>query len=189
MSRQSPSLPYSSPPPPFPPLAWVLVVFSALLVLWVIYEKYISPYFGNGRANPNPNPNIVERRPAQPAARAPPQPQPRRQQPAPALAPQLRQQQPVPAPKRNATVQSNKSIGTLKNYQPRDSVRAKQREIDPSRECGICFGEACQEDSNNRQEWWVLPDCKHMFHATCILKWIASSGKTCPLCRREFFHT
>ncbi|KAF9609447.1 hypothetical protein IFM89_016247 [Coptis chinensis] len=51
---------------------------------------------------------------------------------------------------------------------------------DRSSECGICL-----EIWEDKKENWILPRCKHKFHTECICKWVKSSGKTCPVCRRD----
>ena len=55
-------------------------------------------------------------------------------------------------------------------------IGCEVRVIIPS-ECAICL-----EDCN--MIWKRLP-CGHMFHRSCIRKWMKNK-KTCPLCRREF---
>ncbi|KAG6600728.1 putative RING-H2 finger protein ATL19, partial [Cucurbita argyrosperma subsp. sororia] len=44
-------------------------------------------------------------------------------------------------------------------------------------ECAICL-----EAFGNRVSCRVFPNCKHMFHTHCIIKWLGIN-LTCPICR------
>ncbi|KAG6658025.1 hypothetical protein CIPAW_04G130800 [Carya illinoinensis] len=46
-------------------------------------------------------------------------------------------------------------------------------------ECTVCLSTLESEDMAR-----LLPNCKHIFHAECIDKWL-SSHSTCPICRCE----
>ena len=46
-------------------------------------------------------------------------------------------------------------------------------------ECAVCL--SMLEDEEMAR---LLPNCKHIFHAECVDKWLASHS-TCPLCRME----
>lgn len=46
-------------------------------------------------------------------------------------------------------------------------------------ECAVCLSMLEKEDIAR-----LLPNCKHIFHAECIDKWL-SSHSTCPICRTE----
>ncbi|KAK8498248.1 hypothetical protein V6N13_095447 [Hibiscus sabdariffa] len=48
-----------------------------------------------------------------------------------------------------------------------------------STECSVCLTMLEDEDMTR-----VLPNCRHVFHAECIDKWL-SLHSTCPLCRIE----
>ena len=46
-------------------------------------------------------------------------------------------------------------------------------------ECAVCLSMLEKEEMAR-----LLPNCKHIFHAECIDKWL-SSHSTCPICRTE----
>ena len=74
-------------------------------------------------------------------------------------------------------------------------------------ECAICLEdlhvdfneEAAENDNNNNNNGvssnndddndsnkilkWVLRQCGHKFHASCLARWFNFGGKTCPICR------
>ncbi|XVE86380.1 hypothetical protein DITRI_Ditri18aG0030300 [Diplodiscus trichospermus] len=52
-------------------------------------------------------------------------------------------------------------------------------EYDKLTECAVCLSMLENEEMAR-----LLPNCKHIFHAECIDKWLASHS-TCPLCRIE----
>ncbi|XP_041007098.1 E3 ubiquitin-protein ligase ATL41-like [Juglans microcarpa x Juglans regia] len=61
----------------------------------------------------------------------------------------------------------------------------KQRDVEvidtssTAMECAVCLSTLESEDMAR-----LLPNCKHIFHAECIDKWL-SSHSTCPICRCE----
>ena len=60
-----------------------------------------------------------------------------------------------------------------KNYFLKDELKP----LDETQECSVCY----DKYSNTNKACKLL--CKHIFHKTCILKWLETS-KTCPLCRK-----
>ncbi|WCJ30843.1 RING/U-box superfamily protein [Euphorbia peplus] len=46
-------------------------------------------------------------------------------------------------------------------------------------ECAVCL--SCLEEEETAR---ILPNCKHVFHAECVDKWL-SSHSNCPVCRTE----
>ncbi|KAG4951009.1 hypothetical protein JHK82_045951 [Glycine max] len=47
--------------------------------------------------------------------------------------------------------------------------------------CAVCLFEFSEEE-----EVRCLRNCKHIFHRTCVDRWIDHDQKTCPLCRTPF---
>ena len=54
--------------------------------------------------------------------------------------------------------------------------------------CSICLFDCHQEqdeqDEQDEQEQIIKTNCNHVFHLTCLSKWVNQS-KTCPICRNE----
>ncbi|XP_058739909.1 brassinosteroid-responsive RING protein 1-like [Vicia villosa] len=48
-------------------------------------------------------------------------------------------------------------------------------------ECAVCLDEFSGEE-----EIRCMTNCKHIFHRTCVDRWIDHDQKTCPLCRTHF---
>ncbi|XP_042493146.1 RING-H2 finger protein ATL39-like [Macadamia integrifolia] len=48
-----------------------------------------------------------------------------------------------------------------------------------TKECAVCLGCFKEEEIG-----LLLPNCKHMFHAQCIILWLGLHS-TCPICRCE----
>ncbi|KAF8029931.1 hypothetical protein BT93_E2369 [Corymbia citriodora subsp. variegata] len=48
-----------------------------------------------------------------------------------------------------------------------------------SGDCAICLGEFVEGEL-----CWVLPACKHMFHSSCIDRWLMTRF-SCPVCRNS----
>ena len=44
--------------------------------------------------------------------------------------------------------------------------------------CGICHSGGQYNDT----QWYILPECKHCFHTTCILTWFRMGNNRCPYC-------
>jgi E3 ubiquitin-protein ligase ATL41 len=61
--------------------------------------------------------------------------------------------------------------------------RRKDGEVDDgatsATECAVCLSMIENEEMAR-----LLPNCKHVFHAECIDKWLGSHS-TCPICRAE----
>ncbi|QCE02716.1 E3 ubiquitin-protein ligase RHA1B-like [Vigna unguiculata] len=47
--------------------------------------------------------------------------------------------------------------------------------------CVFCLSQFSEEEEIRRMQ-----NCNHVFHRTCVDRWINSSQKTCPLCRTPF---
>ncbi|KAL2335998.1 hypothetical protein Fmac_010444 [Flemingia macrophylla] len=47
--------------------------------------------------------------------------------------------------------------------------------------CAVCLLEFSEEE-----EIRCMRNCKHIFHRTCVDRWIDHDHKTCPLCRTPF---
>ncbi|KAL1213591.1 Brassinosteroid-responsive RING protein 1 [Cardamine amara subsp. amara] len=50
--------------------------------------------------------------------------------------------------------------------------------VNPPESCRIC-----QDEFNGGDEVRCLKNCVHVFHKTCIDRWIQDDKMTCPLCR------
>ncbi|KAL5058556.1 hypothetical protein RYX36_030160 [Vicia faba] len=56
------------------------------------------------------------------------------------------------------------------------------RDLDlPAVACAVCLDEFTEEE-----EIRCMTNCKHIFHKTCVDRWIDHDQKTCPLCRTHF---
>ncbi|KAI3887667.1 hypothetical protein MKX03_010189, partial [Papaver bracteatum] len=44
--------------------------------------------------------------------------------------------------------------------------------------CAICLSEYESQDEIN-----LLPNCRHIFHGSCLNRWMINNHTTCPLCR------
>ena len=51
----------------------------------------------------------------------------------------------------------------------------------PAVGCAVCLNEFAGEE-----EIRCMANCRHMFHRTCVDRWIDHDQKTCPLCRTHF---
>ncbi|XP_073047043.1 brassinosteroid-responsive RING protein 1-like [Primulina eburnea] len=54
-------------------------------------------------------------------------------------------------------------------------------EMDPPENCAVCLYEFSWEDEIRR-----LTNCRHVFHRSCVDRWMDHDQKTCPLCRTQF---
>ncbi|KAL3818035.1 hypothetical protein ACJIZ3_003940 [Penstemon smallii] len=54
-------------------------------------------------------------------------------------------------------------------------------EIDPPESCAVCLYEFGCDDEIRR-----LTNCRHIFHRSCLDRWMDHDQKTCPLCRTQF---
>ncbi|MBA0616796.1 hypothetical protein Godav_026288 [Gossypium davidsonii] len=50
--------------------------------------------------------------------------------------------------------------------------------VDPPDSCSVCF-----KDFETKDEIWRLANCRHIFHRSCLNRWMGYDQKTCPLCR------
>ncbi|KAL3360633.1 hypothetical protein AABB24_013856 [Solanum stoloniferum] len=53
--------------------------------------------------------------------------------------------------------------------------------VDPPESCAVCLYEFDSGD-----EIRMLMNCRHVFHRSCVDRWMDHDQKTCPLCRKEF---
>ncbi|XP_004511565.1 brassinosteroid-responsive RING protein 1 [Cicer arietinum] len=51
----------------------------------------------------------------------------------------------------------------------------------PHSPCSVCLYDFKPEDEIRR-----LTNCRHIFHRTCLDRWMGYDHKTCPLCRTPF---
>ncbi|GAU43713.1 hypothetical protein TSUD_179960 [Trifolium subterraneum] len=51
----------------------------------------------------------------------------------------------------------------------------------PAVECSLCLNDFAGEE-----EIRCMANCRHIFHRTCVDRWIDHDQKTCPLCRTQF---
>ena len=58
--------------------------------------------------------------------------------------------------------------------------------------CSICLFDCQQEqdeqdeqDEQPSQQQIIKTNCNHVFHLTCLSKWVNQNKKTCPICRNE----
>ncbi|CAA2994209.1 E3 ubiquitin-protein ligase RHA1B-like [Olea europaea var. sylvestris] len=54
-------------------------------------------------------------------------------------------------------------------------------ELDPPENCAVCLYEFNGDDEIRR-----LTNCRHIFHRSCLDRWMDHNQKTCPLCRTQF---
>ncbi|CAK8542407.1 unnamed protein product [Lathyrus sativus] len=47
--------------------------------------------------------------------------------------------------------------------------------------CAVCL-----EEFSDEEEIRCMANCRHIFHRTCVDRWIDHDQKTCPLCRTHF---
>ncbi|CAL5442596.1 unnamed protein product [Camellia sinensis] len=53
--------------------------------------------------------------------------------------------------------------------------------VDPPEICAVCLYEFAGDDDIRR-----LSNCRHIFHRSCLDRWIDHGHRTCPLCRTRF---
>ncbi|CAN4075923.1 unnamed protein product [Withania somnifera] len=53
--------------------------------------------------------------------------------------------------------------------------------VDSPESCAVCLYEFDWEDEIRR-----LMNCCHVFHRSCVDRWMDHGQNTCPLCRKEF---
>ncbi|KAJ0048896.1 hypothetical protein Pint_15122 [Pistacia integerrima] len=53
--------------------------------------------------------------------------------------------------------------------------------VDPPDSCAVCLYEFEDQDEIRR-----LTNCRHIFHRSCLDRWMGYDQKTCPLCRTPF---
>lgn len=53
--------------------------------------------------------------------------------------------------------------------------------VDPPESCAVCLYEF-----EGRDEVRQLTNCRHIFHRSCLDRWMDHDQKTCPLCRSPF---
>ncbi|KAJ0615972.1 putative transcription factor C2H2 family [Helianthus annuus] len=53
--------------------------------------------------------------------------------------------------------------------------------VDPPESCAVCLYEFDASDEIRR-----LTNCRHIFHMSCLDRWMDHDQKTCPLCRTPF---
>lgn len=73
---------------------------------------------------------------------------------------------------------SDEKLGHILDYNDRvlEENPEEKKLIKRPAECIFCIEHITQ--------WLVIPNCKHAFHASCLLEWF-KHGKTCPLCRKS----
>ncbi|KAK4435383.1 Brassinosteroid-responsive RING protein 1 [Sesamum alatum] len=54
-------------------------------------------------------------------------------------------------------------------------------DLDPPENCAVCLYEFGSDDEIRR-----LANCRHIFHRSCLDRWMDHDQKTCPLCRTQF---
>lgn len=59
----------------------------------------------------------------------------------------------------------------------REMLAAARADPPPDTECSICYG------TPDHARWSSLP-CRHLFHEECVLQWLMTSRRDCPLCRQ-----
>ncbi|KAL3833468.1 hypothetical protein ACJIZ3_008204 [Penstemon smallii] len=53
-------------------------------------------------------------------------------------------------------------------------------EMDPTENCAVCLCDFNCDDEIRR-----LANCRHIFHMSCLDRWMDHDQKTCPLCRTQ----
>lgn len=53
--------------------------------------------------------------------------------------------------------------------------------VDPPENCAVCLCEFNRDDDIRR-----LTNCRHVFHRSCLDRWMDHDQRTCPLCRTPF---
>ncbi|XWS61744.1 hypothetical protein CRYUN_Cryun07bG0151900 [Craigia yunnanensis] len=53
--------------------------------------------------------------------------------------------------------------------------------VDPPESCAVCLYDFEGQDEIRR-----LTNCQHIFHRSCLDRWMVYDQKTCPLCRTSF---
>ncbi|XP_009625200.1 brassinosteroid-responsive RING protein 1 [Nicotiana tomentosiformis] len=53
--------------------------------------------------------------------------------------------------------------------------------VEPPESCAVCLYEFDGDDEIRR-----LTNCRHIFHRSCLDRWMDHDQKTCPLCRTPF---
>ncbi|GLT78205.1 hypothetical protein SLA2020_497470 [Shorea laevis] len=53
--------------------------------------------------------------------------------------------------------------------------------LDPPDSCAVCLDDFEDDDEIRR-----LTNCRHIFHRSCLDRWMGYHQKTCPLCRTPF---
>ena len=53
--------------------------------------------------------------------------------------------------------------------------------VDSDNECCICL------ESNENDDCFGKLPCNHIFHVTCIFRWVNKNHVTCPVCRMHIF--
>ncbi|XP_047967653.1 brassinosteroid-responsive RING protein 1-like [Salvia hispanica] len=56
-----------------------------------------------------------------------------------------------------------------------------EEDLDPPESCAVCLYEFGGEDEIRQ-----LANCRHIFHRSCVDRWMDHDQKTCPLCRTQF---
>ncbi|KAG6661593.1 hypothetical protein I3843_03G178700 [Carya illinoinensis] len=82
-----------------------------------------------------------------------------------------------PKPGLDATVIASLPVFVFKQRDDRDHHHDQDDES--ATECAVCLSRLANEEMAR-----LLPNCKHIFHAECIDKWLGSHS-TCPICRTE----
>ncbi|KAK4422583.1 Brassinosteroid-responsive RING protein 1 [Sesamum alatum] len=54
-------------------------------------------------------------------------------------------------------------------------------QVEPPENCAVCLYEFSGDDEIRR-----LTNCRHIFHRSCVDRWMDHDQKTCPLCRTQF---
>ncbi|KAL3635595.1 Homeobox protein B-H1 [Castilleja foliolosa] len=63
----------------------------------------------------------------------------------------------------------------------RFSDLAEEEDLELPEGCAVCLYEFAGEDEIRR-----LANCRHIFHRSCLDRWMDHDQKTCPLCRTQF---